>query len=56
MVAILSIVPYVGRVGFYSDDWDHLARMDLAPDQSLAGLFRSLDTEWVRMRPAQLVC
>jgi hypothetical protein len=54
-VAIVSIVPYVGRIGFYGDDWDHLARMDLALDHSLGGLFRALDSEWVRMRPVQLI-
>lgn len=54
-VVALSCVLYVGRLGFYSDDWMFLAALHQAPDQSLFGLFRSIYTPWVHMRPVQIL-
>jgi hypothetical protein len=42
VVIFLSLILYVRELGFYSDDWAFLATMSLSPDQSLAGLFKSL--------------
>lgn len=36
----LSAVLYVGRLGFYSDDWAFLADLSTIEDQSLGSLFR----------------
>lgn len=46
---LLSVTPYVGSLGFYSDDWAFLARAQ-APGSTLAGTFDAL---WSlsRMRP-----
>ena len=40
-VVVLSVVPYVWRLGFYSDDWASLAMMTSASDQSIAGLVKA---------------
>src|SRR5687768_17619367 len=42
LVVVLSFVPYVHRVGFYSDYWTFLFELALSADQSPIGLFRSL--------------
>jgi hypothetical protein len=38
-VVVLSVIPYVGRLGFYYDDYSVLGRMNRSPDQSLLGLY-----------------
>jgi hypothetical protein len=38
VVVLLSVVPYITRLGFYSDDWAFLGVLLNAPDQSLSGL------------------
>jgi hypothetical protein len=38
LVVLVSVVPYVSRLGFYSDDWVSLGTMTGASDQSVAGL------------------
>ncbi len=57
VVVALSLVSYVTRLGFYSDDWAHLGYLHTLPDQSLGQLMQadwSFDpTMW--MRPVQLV-
>jgi hypothetical protein len=56
LVVLASISPYVGRLGFYSDDWAFVGAMSTAPDQSLAGLWR-LQYGWIGLasRPTQIV-
>jgi len=50
----LSFAPYLGKLGFYSDDWGFFGNFSVSPDQSLGGLFRAL--YWsTRMRPAQVL-
>ncbi|MBV9358224.1 MAG: hypothetical protein JO023_22145, partial [Chloroflexi bacterium] len=57
VVVTLSLVSYVTRLGFYSDDWAHLGYLHTLHDQSLIRLMQadwSFDpTMW--MRPVQLV-
>jgi hypothetical protein len=56
-VVALSLVLYVGGLGFYSDDWAFLGILHRNPDQSLPGLVDALysgDTV-VRQRPVQVV-
>lgn len=56
-VVVASAVLYVGRLGFYSDDWAFLSVLQLASDQSLSGLVgEQLGlNENLRMRPTQVV-
>ena len=57
VLALLSTVPYLARLGFYSDDWNYLADLVTSPAQSLGAL---LARHWehvpydVRMRPLHL--
>ena len=53
-IVFLSFVAYVGELGFYSDDWDLLAKMASARDNSFAGIFDSINAPFVAMRPAQV--
>jgi hypothetical protein len=55
-VVALSLVLYVRRLGFYSDDWSWLAVCSMSTDQSLVGILRSLyafDIFWAR--PVQVL-
>lgn len=54
-IVVLSTVLYVGRLGFYSDDWSFLVYFSLADDQSLGGLVRSVHSPHTAMRPVQLL-
>jgi hypothetical protein len=56
-VVVLSLIVYVGRLGFNSDDWSHLARLNAAPDQhSIIDLSQALlASEGLRLRPVQIV-
>jgi hypothetical protein len=40
-IVLLSCLSYVGRLGFYSDDWDTWALFYGAKDQSLVSLMRA---------------
>jgi hypothetical protein len=55
MTLVLSVVLYVGDVGFYSDDWSFLGILHTSSDQSLLGLCRALFSGNLRMRPVQVV-
>lgn len=56
LIILLSVVFYVGELGFYSDDWDFLKILSLSDDQSLAGLIRSLFNENPNLcRPVYLI-
>lgn len=55
-VVLLSTVLYVGKLGFYSDDWPFLAALHLSPDRSLPGLFQNLyGAPGHRMRPVMFL-
>ena len=56
VVALLSLVPYVSRVGFYSDDWALLGRLLNSTDQTLSGTFTAVNDFHMklRVRPTQL--
>jgi hypothetical protein len=55
LTVVLSVLPYVSHLGFYSDDWSFLALMRNAPDQSISGLMQAqIDSNVnLRMRPLQ---
>jgi hypothetical protein len=56
VLATLSVVPYVFRLGFYSDDWGFLSMLLNSPDQSLSGLIATqYSNDNLRMRPTQMV-
>lgn len=40
LVSFFSSIWYIGRLGFYSDDWGLFAAFQLSPDRSIAGLLR----------------
>ena len=52
-VAVVSVVPYVSRIGFYSDDWAIFAILLNASDESFSGYFTTLMESGTRlgMRP-----
>lgn len=56
VIVALSAVPYVGGLGFYSDDWASLAILSTADDQSFIGL---IPDQFVNpnkaMRPTQVI-
>jgi 4-amino-4-deoxy-L-arabinose transferase-like glycosyltransferase len=55
-VVLLSTALYVGKLGFYSDDWAFLATLHLSPDRSLPGLFQYLyEAPEHRMRPVMFL-
>ena len=46
-VTLVAAAPYLGGLGFSSDDWSFLSCFVLSKDQSLPGLIRSLaDVRW----------
>ncbi|HKH47843.1 MAG TPA: hypothetical protein VKM72_24565 [Thermoanaerobaculia bacterium] len=55
-IVLLSTILYLGKLGFYSDDWPFLATLHLSPDRSLPGLFQSLyGAPEQRMRPVMFM-
>ena len=57
LVVMLSLVPYVFRLGLYSDDWIFLSLLNQSSDQSLVGLMKALyeGDVVIRQRPVQMV-
>jgi hypothetical protein len=51
-LVLLSVSPYVGEIGFYSDDWAFLSSFSTAQDPSLLGTYRSAISPVTAMRPA----
>ena len=52
---VVSFVLYVGRLGFYSDDWAFLGSLRVAGDHSLVGHLGSIDwAQYLRPRPMQV--
>lgn len=58
LIVQLSLILYVGGLGFYSDDWELLALFNSSSDQSLSGLFWSVyyAQPATRTRPVQMLC
>ena len=55
-VTLVAAAPYLGGLGFSSDDWSFLSCFVLSKDQSLPGLIRSLAPEGsIASRPVQAV-
>ena len=56
LLATLSALPHVFRLGFYSDDWGFLSMLLNSPDQSLGGLVDAQSpNDNLRMRPTQML-
>lgn len=53
-IVVLSTVAYVGRLGFYSDDWGFLRSAHFAPAQTLGAVFAALYKPDIQMRPGQV--
>jgi hypothetical protein len=53
-VVLLSLVWYVPRLGFYSDDWAFLGLYATSADQTLRGLYDASYSAQHAMRPVQL--
>lgn len=53
-VGLLSLIWYVTRLGFYSDDWAFLGMYATSPDQTLRGLYDASYSSQHAMRPVQL--
>jgi hypothetical protein len=51
---LLSLVPYVHRLGFYSDDWAFFGQYANAQNQTVAGYFEASYSAHHAMRPVQL--
>jgi hypothetical protein len=56
-IVLVSLVLYVSRLGFYSDDWSLLATMDLADDSSVIKLITIMfrDHPEMRSRPVEVL-
>lgn len=52
-IVLLSAMLYVGKIGFYSDDWSFLSSFNLNRDQSIFGLIEVASTPNTFMRPMQ---
>ena len=53
-VVVLSLVWYLPRLGFYSDDWAFLGMYATSTDQSIRGLYHASFSPQHAMRPVQL--
>jgi hypothetical protein len=49
----MSLILYVGRLGFYSDDWSFIGNFSLSNNQSFLGLLQTATTPNTQMRPVQ---
>jgi hypothetical protein len=55
-ISLVSCLSYVGRLGFYSDNWEPWAVFYLSKDQSMGGLVRAmLSHHWYPERPVQML-
>lgn len=56
-IIVASMIFYLPRLGFYSDDWVFLSLLHLSDDQSLSGLYQALyaGDVVIRQRPVQMV-
>ncbi len=55
-ISLVSCLSYVGRLGFYSDNWEPWAAFYFSKDQSMGGLVRAmLSHHWYPERPVQML-
>lgn len=54
LAVLLSLAGYVGRLGFYSDDWAFIGRYATAQSATVAGYFEASYSAHHAMRPVQL--
>ena len=56
-IMAVSVAPYVGRLGFYGDDWLFLKYLATAPHQTFGGYWGALwdNVPILRQRPVQMV-
>jgi hypothetical protein len=55
LAVLLSLILYVGGLGFYSDDWAFLGWVSMSEDRSVFGLYNSVYSAHVAMRPVQML-
>lgn len=54
LIMCLSVILYINKIGFYSDDWAYFAILEAAEDKSLLGNFNNLiGSPNIRSRPVQ---
>lgn len=53
LVVLISLLFYVGKIGFYSDDWSFLSNFTYSSNHSLWGLIQTATTPNTFMRPGQ---
>src|SRR5215510_6106634 len=51
LIVVVSMMPYIGKLGFYSDDWQFLASMELASNKSFLGTFFAVIVHDYYFRP-----
>src|SRR6185503_2998850 len=58
ILVFVSALPWVGELGFYSDDWSYLAALRESAPAGLSAMFRSLvhTDSGLLVRPVQLAC
>jgi hypothetical protein len=57
-VVVVSALPWIGRLGFYSDDWSYLAALQQTASSGFGSMIRGLvhADPGLLVRPVQLVC
>ena len=55
IIVISSLILYVAKIGFYSDDWSFIGSFSVSSRQSLIGLIQTATTPNTFMRPVQNV-
>lgn len=53
LIVLISLIGYINKLGFYSDDWSFLGNFALSKNQSLIALFEVATTPNTFMRPMQ---
>ena len=55
IILFISVVLYVGYIGFYTDDWAFLSSFITSDQQSVVELFQAQYTDITRQRPVQIL-
>lgn len=55
LIVFISAAPYLGGLGFYSDDWPLLAGMTGSREATVGSTFAALYQDEIRMRPVQIL-
>lgn len=53
LVGMISVIPYMQKIGFYSDDWSFLSMFHFVKSQNVIDLFIAANTPNTFMRPVQ---